>query len=363
MIHRRPTPSARLIALLLFLWLPKILWSGTPLQNEALVIATRHAPPFAIKTQDGWTGITIELVRRIAERRGFSYELREMGLEEMLEAVAKGEVDAAAAALTVTAEREERLDFTHPFYTSGLGIAVPRRSELTWLSILKGVASSAFLEAAGALLGVLTLVGVLMWMVEHRRNRQFSKRALDGVGAGIWWSAVTMTTVGYGDKAPVTLPGRILGLIWMFASIIVISGFTAAIATSLTIGQLDTAVSGIDDLYGKRVFTAESSTSAAYLDGKLIRYEGLPSASDALDRLAAGEADAVVYDLPILRHLVSERNAGKVRVLPNLLVRQDYGIALPSGSPLREPFSREILRIIQTPEWSSMLEGYLGPEG
>ena len=88
MTDRRPTLSARLIALLLFLWLPGTLWSATPLQDETLVIATRHAPPFAIKTEDGWTGITIELVRRIAERRGFSYELREMGLEEMLEAVA-----------------------------------------------------------------------------------------------------------------------------------------------------------------------------------------------------------------------------------------------------------------------------------
>ena len=71
----------------------------------------------------------------------------------------------------------------------------------------------------------------------------------------------------------------------------------------------------------------------------------------------------MVYDLPILRHLVSEGYAGKLRVLPNLLVRQDYGIALPPGSPLREPFTREILRIIQTPQWSSMLEGFLGPEG
>jgi ABC-type amino acid transport substrate-binding protein len=48
-----------------------------------------------------------------------------MGLEEMLEATASGEVDAAAAALTITTEREQMVDFSHPFFTSGLGIAVP----------------------------------------------------------------------------------------------------------------------------------------------------------------------------------------------------------------------------------------------
>jgi polar amino acid transport system substrate-binding protein len=359
---RYSSPFRLLIGCLVLLCMPKIASPEPPPQSEALVIATRHAPPFTIKTPDGWRGITIELLGRITERRGLHYELRELGLEEMLEAVAKSEVDASAAALTVTAEREAKLDFTHPFFTSGLGIAVPRRSELTWISVLKGIASSAFLQAAGALLGVLTLVGVLMWLVERRRNQQFSTRPIDGVGAGIWWSAVTMTTVGYGDKSPVTLPGRILGLIWMFASIIVISGFTAAIATSLTVSQLDDSIAGIDDLYGKRVLTAKASTSAAYLDDKLIRYESLPTVATALERLAHGQADAVVYDLPILRYLVSNAHAGALRVLPNLLARQDYGIALPPGSSLREPFNREILRIIQTPEWPRMLEGYLGPE-
>jgi len=59
-----------------------------------------------------------------------------------------------------------------------------------------------------------------------------------------------MTTVGYGDKAPVTLAGRVVGLLWMPASIILISGFTAAIASALTVGQLDHSISGLDDLYG-----------------------------------------------------------------------------------------------------------------
>jgi len=335
--------------------------SETGAEGDTLIIATRHAPPFAIKTPDGWEGITIELVRRIADEDDLKYRFEEMDLEEMLEATASGEVDAAAAALTVTAERERKLDFTHPFLTSGLGVAVSQRTEVTWLSAMKRVASGAFLKSAGALLGVLTLVGVLVWLVERRRNNQFPGDPIKGVGSGVWWSAVTMTTVGYGDKAPLTAAGRIIGLIWMFASIIIISGFTAAIATSLTVGHLDQSIAGIDDLYRKRVFTLKGSTSADYLDEKLIGYETVPSVADALDKLAAGQADAVVYDLPILRYLVTDSYVQDLYVLPNVFARQDYGIALPSGVPFREQLNQKILRIIQGPEWAGMLERYLGP--
>jgi ABC-type amino acid transport substrate-binding protein len=171
-----------------------------------------------------------------------------------------------------------------------------------------------------------------------------------------------MTTVGYGDKAPATPLGRILGLIWMFASIIIISGLTAAIATSLTVGQLSQSVSGIDDLYGKRVLTAAGSTSTSFLDQKLVQYQTAASISEALDKLAAGQADAVVYDLPILRYLVKNQYVHDLKVLPNQFARQDYGIALTPGSPLRERLNREILQIIQSAEWSRMLESYLGPD-
>jgi len=112
------------------------------------------------------------------------------------------------------------MDFTHPFYSSRLGVAVRQRPEVTWLSALKRIASGAFIHALAVLLGVLTLVGALLWLVERRRNGQSQRDPVKGIGSGIWWSAVTMTTVGYGDKAPATLAGRVIGSAWMFASII-----------------------------------------------------------------------------------------------------------------------------------------------
>jgi polar amino acid transport system substrate-binding protein len=238
-----------------------------------------------------------------------------------------------------------------------------QRPDVTWVSALSRIASGAFLQSLAALLGVLTLVGLLVWLAERRRNVQFQRGPAQGVGSGIWWSAVTMTTVGYGDKAPVTLAGRLIALVWMFASIILISGFTAAIASSLTLGELQQSIRDAGDLRGKHVLTLAGSTTAAYLDEQLIHYRTAPSLDDALQRVADGQADAMVYDAPILRYLVNERQDSALRVLPTVFARQDYGIALPAGSPLREQINRRILRIVGSPEWASLLKSYLGQEG
>ncbi|MEM9386227.1 MAG: transporter substrate-binding domain-containing protein [Pseudomonadota bacterium] len=328
-----------------------------------LLIATREAPPFALRNGKGeWEGITVALLNELGVTLKIDFELVEMDLSQMLEAVAAGEVDAAGSAITITAEREGMVDFTHPFYSSGLGIAVPRRSSGSLFSALGRFGSLAFLEAALALLAVLTVVGVIVWLAERRRNDQFPESPLEGVASGIWWSAVTMTTVGYGDKAPATLPGRVVGLIWMFASIIIISGFTAAIATALTVDRLENTISGIDDLQGRRVLTITGSTSATYLDDHLIRHRTRPTIEDAIAALAVGEADAVVYDMPILRYIAAIQAHDTVRVLPNQFAHQDYGIALPNGSPLREAMNQEILRHTRSGEWERLLATYLGEE-
>lgn len=328
--------------------------------STELVIATRATPPFAVRTESGWEGISIELIKRLAEQGGFSYRLLELGLDEMLAETAAGNLDAAVSAVTITAEREAQVDFTHPFFNSSLGIVV--RSESSWLTSLLRLFSGAFLQVVAALLALLTLVGVLIWLAERRRNDQFSGGAVKGVGSGLWWSAVTMTTVGYGDKAPVTPLGRLLGLVWMFASIIIISTFTAAIATSLTVGSLQQAISGVEDLTGARVVTVAGSTSTAFLDERRIRYQTVADAEAAVAQVAAGEADAAVYDKPILRYLVNRDQPESVIVLPHRFAPQDYGIALPPGSPNREALNRGILSITETPAWRDLLYEWLGPE-
>jgi ABC-type amino acid transport substrate-binding protein len=345
----------RIIILLLFVGL-----SSTAVGQTELVVGTKPAPPFVIKNDDGtWSGISIELWQEIAAEMEIVYDFEERSIPELLKGLEDGSLDIVAAAMTVTADRERVIDFTHPYYTTGLSIAAKPASG--WVAGLQQLLSNRFLEAAGTLLLLLLIVGVLIWVAERRGNaEQFGGSPAAGIGSGVWWSAVTMTTVGYGDKAPRTVAGRILALIWMFAAIIIISGFTAAIASALTVGQLASGIKGPADLRSVRVGTVPSSTSSSYLDEHKISYSSFDTPEAALQALAEGKIDAVVYDAPILKYYVKEQYAGAITVLKTTFERQDYAFAVAMGSRMREELNVRILARIASDDWRRTLEAYLG---
>jgi len=361
-VHRSTLP--RLLLLVLVLLSAPLRATAQEQQAEAptaVRVATRAVPPFAYQGQDGvWRGLAIEVWNQAAERLNLETTWVETGLAEMLAEVEAGTVDAAAGALTVTADRERVMDFSHPFLSSGIGIAVRLESDSGLLGVLRQLVSLEFLGVLLALGGLLLACGVLVWLFERRANAEEFGEGLGGIGSGFWWSAVTMTTVGYGDKAPKTLGGRVVGLVWMFASIIVISGFTAAIASSLTVGRLSARIQGADDLPGARVGTVGESTSEAWTRSRGLRAETFAGAEAALAALAAGDLDAVVYDAPVLRHVVQRDQAGRLHVLPDRVERQGYAIAMPQESPLREELNRVVLELTSSEDWSVMLERTLG---
>lgn len=333
-----------------------------PIADRKLVVGTKEAPPFAMQSDDGtWHGITIELWRSVARDLGYEYELRETDLDGLLDGVADSSLDAGAAALTITASRERLLDFTQPFYVAGLAIAVPTHGDTAWLRVVEQFFSLAFLQVVLGLAALLLIVGTLVYLFERKRNpEQFGGGIARGVGASFWWSAVTMTTVGYGDKAPQTLGGRLVGLVWMFTAVVIISSFTAAVTSSLTLGQLQGPVQGPEDLANVRVGTVANSTSAAYLDSRHIAFAPFDTPLEALQALQRAEVSAVVYDEPILRYDIKNDFQGELRVLAGTFERQYYGIAIPGRSPLREPLNRALLARITAPEWQAVLARYLG---
>jgi ABC-type amino acid transport substrate-binding protein len=213
---------------------------GPPAEARELVVGTKVAPPFAIKAEDGtWRGISIDLWRRIADQTHLRYRFQETNLKGLTDGVAEGSLDAAVAALTVTVPRLRLVDFTQPFYSTGLGITVASSAGITWWPIVGNLFSLGFLRAIAVLFAVSLAVGVVLWLVERRHNEHFGAHRR-GLGSSVWWSAVAMTQGGSaaGEKVPVTLPGRLLAIMWMVASVIVIASFTAALTSQLTLKQL-----------------------------------------------------------------------------------------------------------------------------
>ena len=97
------------------------------------------------------------------------------------------------------------------------------------------------------LLAVWVLVALLIWALEHKSNpKEFGGdgKAHRGIGSALWWSAVTMTTVGYGDLAPRSPAGRMVAIAWMFVSLFLVSWFTASMASILTAERLDAGPGG-----------------------------------------------------------------------------------------------------------------------
>ncbi|AKJ94463.1 ABC transporter substrate-binding protein [Thioalkalivibrio versutus] len=331
--------------------------------DSSVRVGTRFVSPFVIAPDAADatpTGIAIELWERVAERLELDYGYQEVSLEELITGLGDDRIDVSVAALTATAERAERVDFTHPYYSTGLSIAVPQQGNPV-AGALRAFISVPFLMIILALAGLLLLVGALLWLFERHRNAdEFGGSSAQGLGSAFWWAAVTMTTVGYGDKAPRTLPGRAIALVWMFAALILVSTFTAAIATTLTVSSLDTGIQNVSDLEGQRIATIGGSSAAAWLDDQGFAYRDHADLSSALDAVANGHADAMVYDAPLLRYQVREHFGGQLEVLPVEFLRQDYALALPQGSPLRAPMNVAILEILESDEWQRVLRRYLG---
>ena len=328
--------------------------------GERLIVGVTPSPPFAFQGPEGdWQGVSLDLWAAIADDAGIPWELRVTDdLDTLLAEVAAGRIDVAAPALTITASREDTLDFSHAYYETGYGIAV--RRSVPGLGYFSWMLSTTFWRVVLGLFLLLLVIGAIVWLVERRHNEEFGGSTAEGLVSGLWWSAVTMTTVGYGDKSPRTLLGRLVALVWMFASIIVISSFTAAIASSLTATQLDLGIQGPDDLPGHTIGAIRASTGEAWLQDEHLAVRSYPSLAAALDDLSEGEIDAVVHDAPILRYEVRATGLSRIHVLPETFGRQSYAFALPDGFEERELVNRALLDRMERGWWKETLRRYQG---
>jgi polar amino acid transport system substrate-binding protein len=335
-----------------------------PVEAAELVIGTKVAPPFAMKADDGtWHGISIDLWQRIAGQMHLRYRFQETTLKGMVDGVAGGSLNAAIAALTVTGPRQQLVDFTLPFYSASLGIAVPADTGIPWWPIIRNIFSPGFFHVAVVLISIALSVGLLLWLIERRQNEHFGANRR-GLGASLWWAATAMTQNGRaaGDKVPVTFPGRLLAMLWMVTSVIVFASFTAALSSQLTLQHLRQTVNREADLRYVRVGAIAGTETTEYLGRQHITYRPFADAEAGLLALRKGQIDAMVYDRPLLLWLVNRRFSGSLRVLNVTFDLQAYAIALPLGSGLRTPLNVALLEAVQSAWWRDTLVSYLGPD-
>ena len=300
-------------------------------------------------------GVAVDLWRLIAEEMRIRYDYVEVERDGTARALASGAADLVLA-VDATPELEAEADLTQPLYTATLGVAADRSSRI--LTVVRGFASWQFLRLVLAISALLLAVGATIWLLERRRNGdQFHRSPLKGLGDGFWWAGVTLTTIGYGDKAPITVLGRAVAMVWMLVGLAVSAALTAAIVTIADVGD-ETS----EDLRGRTVATIEGSTAAAYLERVEVDARLYPDAAAALRALDDDEVEAVAIPAPVLRQAVADAG-GTRRVRTTRLDPHYVAIAVPEGSELREPIDRALLGLLASEAGRGVIERYLPPDG
>jgi ABC-type amino acid transport substrate-binding protein len=333
-----------------------------PLLDRELVIGTKEAPPFAMKSADGaWQGISIDLWRRIADEKKWRYRFVEVQtVPELVNGVTIGQFDVAVAALTVTNSRERMLDFTTAFFSTGLGIAVAAGGVPSWRPILTSLTSFGFVQAILALVGLALAVGLVVWLLERRHNEQFGGGLVHGLSSSVWWTTVAMTQRGIGNFGPRTMPGRAVAMVWMVGSIVAIAVFTAGITSALTVRRLQGAVREVADLSAVRVGAINGTTSEDVLLQLRVWPVTFSTPKDALLALRAGTIDAVVYDRPLLAWFVKQDFQSSIQMLDTVFDFQNYAFAVPLNSPLRKAIGVATLDATESPWWGQTVFRYTG---
>ncbi|MFC1463892.1 MAG: transporter substrate-binding domain-containing protein [Candidatus Brachytrichaceae bacterium NZ_4S206] len=318
---------------------------ASPQSQQAVRVATRIVEPLVVQQGDSLSGFSIDVWREVARRSGLRYEFVLVNsVQEMLEAVERGDADIAIAAISMTPEREARIDFAHPYFQSGLQIMTPIR-QAGFFDALRNIPWLDLLQVVGGFFFLILIAAHAIWLAERGRNPDFPQGYLHGIGEGIWWAVVTVVTVGYGDRTPKRPLGRVIAIAWMFASLFLIAQLTATITARLTLQGLQGQINGVSDLPGKRVVTVAGTTADQFLTARGIVHSTVARIEEAYARLQTDRADAIVYDAPILNYYAANAGKGKVRMVGEVFQPEPYGIALAPNSPYREVISQAVLEI------------------
>ena len=308
------------------------------------------------------TGIMIDLWEEVAGRLGLTAEyVRAPSFMKLLDMLPANEADVALGPIAITEERERLIDLTHPIFHSGQRIAVRQRNETGFASAISSLISWSLLELLGVVLALALLSGHLLWWFERRVNpTSFPETYPRGVWEAIWWIASTIITGGCDDKHVDSLLGRTIAYGWMIGGIVLVAAFTSALTATMTAERVSGAIHGPRDLAGRTVGCQETAVTVQSIRRRGGTPEEYPDMNQALDALELGMIEAVAGENQSLTYLINQPGRGNLRVVGSIFDTFDYGLGLPSGSPLREPLNTAILRMREDGTLMRITEAWFG---
>jgi polar amino acid transport system substrate-binding protein len=333
-----------------------------------LTVAVAECPPFVIFENGQYSGLAIYLWERVGSELGLGWNYAEYPLGSLLETIKskdKTELpDVGLSCTSVTAEREEFIDFSHSFNETYTAIAV--RQTTLWSAVTGFFASPQVLKAILIVLGIAVLIGAFFYLLEHRINKKlFSSdsiagRILEPIIIGLMF--VTSGPIRFYRFK--TLTARVLATVLTLSSTFLIAAITAVLASSFTLNAMQTDVRTLDDLRSLQVGALSASTSSAFLSSNGIIHQTRPDLDALVTDLDKGKLDAIVSDAAFLKYRINQgKQQGQFKsltVLPYELEAQNYAFILVEDSPLRERINRALLSVRAQRDWREKIAEYLG---
>jgi polar amino acid transport system substrate-binding protein len=319
---------------------------------EKLVVATGDIPPMVIVEANGHVkGFTAELWALLAKEMNIDYEYRVTDFNGILKMTATGESDLAFGAISVTKDREELYDYSHPLFNSGLRLMLKKKE-----SALPMISTKA-LRMLGYLALFIVFCAHALWLAE-RGNPGIPRSYIAGIFGAGWCTVATMTTVGYGDIAPRSPAGRFMALMIMLTGISSFSVITAGLTSEFTADRIRSEIHDFDDLQNFKVATKSGTTSESYLLSKGISPITVPDITQAFHMLQDESVDVVVYDDPVIRY---QCKINDKFISPGTTEEhQAYSFLFHQGSSYVEKVNRALLTVQENGSYSKLYRKWFG---
>jgi polar amino acid transport system substrate-binding protein len=295
-------------------------------------------------------GFSIDLWNKIAESLGKKTKwVYHETTPDVIDSAYASDIDLGIAAITVSSEREKRVDFSNSMYETGLQIMVftenNNSNPLNILVIeLKKLLTWTVLGWLSMMLLITSHVRLLVDRISG--DNFFPQSYFGGIYETLWWGITMLVTWETPQSKGLA---RAIDLSWHLIGLIAMSIMTAVVTAALTSQAIVGGIQSEKDLPGKRVAAVATDAPRKYLEKIGAEVVAVKSIEAGIKLLRAGEVEALVHDGPRLSYLAGKINKAEKKtiffVLPAVFNAQNYGIVFPYESPLRESINKVLLKL------------------
>ncbi|GGP24888.1 transporter substrate-binding domain-containing protein [Silvimonas amylolytica] len=318
--------------------------SSTVAAKAPLRVAIASVAPFVMPQTAVPEGFSIDLWTEIARRMGVQFVWTKVATQaELLPSVKRGDADVAIAAITMTPEGERVVDFSLPYFDSGLQILVRTQNENSFMSAIHSTPWAAIGQLVAMTVVIVFILANLVWLLERRNDKAFQKPYWRAIGEGLWVTMLIIATGEHGERDKAGLWKRILVPAMWLIGVLLIAQLTATVTSSQTVARLASSIRGPNDLPGKSIATVPGSIAAEYLTRRDMKFTPVLTAKAARDLLMRGDVQAIVYDAPTLQYWAAQQGNDMFTVVGPIFRPEKYGIAIANGNAIRKSINETLL--------------------